>query len=208
MKTLFITILALLLAVPAFATTILFSDKDRFLEHVESPYLFEDFDQYSYGQLVSPSLELQQWNYKVVISAATNLYSGNGNMSTRCVNDTLVMDFSVSPMPITAIGGNFWPTDKYGHDMVGFTKVVLSDGTEITFENADLDNFLGITSQHGAAFTRLELTVAGSLIRPYSWPTVDNLYVGTAIPNPEPSSLLLFASGVCGVVIFIRRKRT
>jgi hypothetical protein len=210
MKNLLITSLLLLLAVPAFATTVSYDDIDLFLAKVETPFLFEDFEQYDYGKFVSPSLLLEDEgnNYIVVLSASTKLYSGDGNMSTKCVNDTLVMDFSQSPTPITAVGGNFWPTDIKGNDLEGYTRLVLSDGTVIDSASADIDDFLGFTASAGSAFTRLELTVAGSLALPKSWPTVDNLYVGTAIPNPEPSSLLLLATGICGIGIVIRRKRT
>jgi hypothetical protein len=208
MKRLLITALFLMLAVPAFATTVLYDDKDEFLAKVETTFFFESFDQYQRGKFVSTSLLLEDEgkNYIVVLSAATKLYSGDGNMSTKWANDTLIMDFSQSPTPITAVGGNFWLTDKYFNDLVGFTRVILSDGTEITSENADSDYFLGFTSPHGPAFTRLEFTVTGSLTNPYAWPTVDNLYVGTAIPNPESSSLLLLATGICGTGLIIRRK--
>ena len=207
MKNLLIPILLLLLAVPAFATTITYSDKDLFLAKVETPFLFENFSQYPY-QLVRNPIVITQGDYSVVLSAANSvngLVTGRGIIDTNYAKDTLRIDF-LGCLPVTAIGGNFGPANISGGNITGSAKITLSDGTVYEDTNADLTDFVGFTSSGGTAFTRLELTVKGYTRT--GFPTVDNLYAGTAIPNPEPSSLWLLATGVCGIGVVIRRKRS
>jgi hypothetical protein len=212
MKGIRFLIFMLIATAPAYATAIRIDTESEFLAALENPYLFEDFNQYTYGSYVAPALELDASGYQVVLSAQTKLYSGDGDMSTRCVDDVLVIDFSSFSIPITAIGGYFWPTDIQDRDLVGYTKVVLSDGSVYEIEKADYDTFLGFISTDNTVFSRLEISVLGRLSAPYSWPTVDNLYAGTVnpdfdpVPNPEPSSLLLLTTGLCGIVFFLRRK--
>ncbi len=211
--------LALFLALssPAFATAIRVDSEAEFLSSIETPYLFEDFEEYQYGSLIAPTLTLAQNDYLAVMSAQTKLYSGVGNMSTKCINDLLVVDFSDSPEPVTAVGGYFWPTDIHGNNLTGYTKIVLSDGSVYEIENAAYGSFLGVIGTDGTFFERLEISVLGSALIPYTWPTVDNLYAGAArslvggdetpIPNPEPSALLLLFTGLCGLGIKLLRRK-
>ena len=211
-------LLALLIAAaPVYATAIRFDSEAEFLQNIEIPYLYDDFNQYTYGSLIAYYLVLDQHEYSTVLSAENKLYSGNGNMSTNHVDDVLVLDFSESPTPVTAVGGYFWPTDIEGSDLIGYTKISLSDGTVLENRDADYTNFLGFVSTDESGFQKLEISVLGRLDNPYSWPTVDDLYIGSAknlvggddtpIPYPEPSSLLLLGTGICGIVMVMRRKK-
>jgi hypothetical protein len=128
------------------------------------------------------------------------------SVTTICVNDHLVMDFSGSRTPITAIGGNFGQTNFGIADLEGNMKVTLSDGSVYEIENANRKYFLGLFSPDGPAFQRLGILVLGSPGLNRSWPTVDNLYIGSAIHAPEPSSLLLLATGVCGIGLLTRKR--
>jgi hypothetical protein len=218
MRTFVIAIVLLLLAIPASATAIQYSSKDEFLAALQTPYFFEDFDQFTYGGFISPSLELEKENYLVVLSAANRLFSGNGNMSVDCAKDHLIIDFSGSLTgnytPITAVGANFWPADFYGNSVVGPVRVTLSDGSVYESDTASSGTFVGFTSTDGLAFQRLEFAIPTELCTSCYWPTIDNLYVGSAIggadtpiPNPEPSSMLLLGSGICGIAVEIRNKK-
>jgi hypothetical protein len=219
MKNIVLTIGLLLLAAPAHSAIITYDNREAFLAAIQTPYLFENFDKYSYKDLVDLSLELQEENYDLVLSAESRLFSGYGNMSINCATDRLIIDFAGSGTypAITAVGGNFWPTDFHGYDMVGNTRVILSDGSEYEIANAGSDSFLGLISTDGSAFIRLEVVVSERPDGLYSWPTLDNLYAGSArnqmggdeppIPNPEPSSLALLATGVCGIRIIMRRNK-
>jgi hypothetical protein len=221
MRKLSISILFLLLAVPAFATTVSYTDKDLFLTKVETPFLFEDFSQYPYTRVTDPPIVrvddpilITEGNYTAVLTAANSingLIIGRGFINTNWSNDTLRIDF-LGSMPVTAIGGNFWLTYK-GNNIPGSATVLLSDGTVITNTSAELNDFLGFTT-NGSAITRLELTVQSNDIAFAAHSTVDNLYIGTAlssddmtIPTPEPSSLMLLPTGICGIGIIIRRKK-
>lgn len=221
MRIILIAVMLLLLAIPASATAIQYSSKDAFLAAVEAPYLFENFSQYAYGELVAQSLAVEKENYLVVLSAAHRLFSGDGNMSINCANDLLIIDFSSSLIenhsPITAFGANFWPTDFSGHNLVGPIKVTLSDGSVYQSETAYNGAFVGFISADGSAFQTIEVTVPARPGDPYSWPTLDNLYAGSVqnhmggdnppIPNPEPSSLLLLGTGICGIGIVVRNAK-
>jgi hypothetical protein len=217
MRTFLIVIVLLLMAIPASATAIQYSSKDDFLAAVKSPYFFENFDQFTYGGFISPSLSLEKENYLVVLSASTRLFSGNGDMSVNCAKDQLIIDFSGSTgnyTPVTAVGAYFWPADFYGNSLVGPIKITLSDGTVYETYTASSGTFVGFTSTGGTAFQKLEFSIPSELSRSYSWPTIDNLYVGSAIggidnplPSPEPSSMLLLGSGICGIAVVIRNKK-
>jgi hypothetical protein len=61
----------------------------------------------------------------------------------------------------------------------------------------------------GVPFQSLEVKIVHE--KPYdpSWPTVDNLYVGSDpnhTPVPEPSAFMLLSLGLCGVGTFLLRK--
>ncbi len=208
MRSIRILILVLIAAAPAYATAVRIDSESEFLAAIQTPYLFEDFGEYTYGSYIAPTLFIAQYNYEALLSAETKLYSGLGNMSTRCVNDILVMDFTDSPAPVTAVGGYFWPTGYWGNNLTGYTRVVLSDASVYEIEVSEYGSFLGLVSLDQTAFERLEISVLGKLDTPWSWPTVDNLYAGTAlelvgmtfvpVPSPEPSSLMLSSAGLCG----------
>jgi hypothetical protein len=206
MKTTLIVIALVLLSCPAFATAIPTTSESDFLAAIKSSYLFEDFNEYTYGSYKLPSLSLEENGYIAVLSSGHKLYSGNGFMSTNCANDPLIIDFSESAIPVTAIGGHFWPTGASGNNLIGYTKLVLSDGTVYEIQSADYDDFVGFVSHDGTAFEKIEISVLGGQVSPYTWPSVDNLYVGTA-HAPEPSTLLLISTGIAGLGVLSFRKK-
>jgi hypothetical protein len=201
-----------LATIPAYSDTIQINSESDFIEAIENPYLFENFSLYSSG-FKGYSLSLKENGYIAVMSASRGLYSLQQNISTRCDYDILRISFTDSPTPVTAVGGYFWPTDYPGHNLTGQTKVKLSDGTEIVSANADYSDFLGFINTNGETFQFLEISVLSQ----HTWPTLDNLYVGSAnesssedtstILTPEPASLCLLASGILGIGIVLWRKR-
>jgi hypothetical protein len=206
MQKILIVIMLMAAAIPATADAIRINSKEEFLEAIQTPFLFEDFNQYAYGSKIALNLKIDENNYSVVLASSRRIYSTNMGVSTMCVNDHLIMDFSRSQTPITAIGGNFGQTNFGFADLEGNMKVSLSDGSMYEIENANRNYFLGLISTDGTAFQRLEISVFGSPGLNRSWPTVDNLYIGSAIHAPEPSSILLLATGFCGIGLLARKR--
>jgi hypothetical protein len=207
--------LIVLLAQPMYASAIQVNSEEIFLESIQTSYLFEDFDEYSKGTFSAKSLVVNENGYSAELSAAiTKLYSGPGIMAARYANDIIVINFSGISDPVTAIGGYFWPIGSTMQDLTGYTKIKLSDGSVYEVTNANSSSFLGFVSQDGTVFESLQISVLGGNATPYTWPAVDNLYVGSAKPipgdqpiaNPEPSTFILLASGLCGACFVGFRK--
>jgi hypothetical protein len=205
MKSFWMIIALLVIAVPLQANPIPYTSEAAFLQYLESPYLIENFDTMRYGSYKAPTMRLNQSGYQVVLSAYSRLYSLPGSMSTNSSYDVLKIDFTESPNPVTAVGGYFWPTDLPGNNLTGPIRIVFSDGSEYVAENAAYGDFLGFTITDGTAFQFLEIS---TLVRS-SWPTVDHLYVGNDPPiaTPEPSSLLFLGTGIGGIGMLVLRKK-
>ena len=197
----FLTALLILSATSTtFAATTVFTDESAFLSAIQPGYYLEDFDSFACGSFVGPSLDFGPINgFSYTMSASLDLWSGPGNMSTNNAFDPINIAFTGSA--VTAVGGNFWPTDIAGGDVVGNIDLWLSDGTTLTIVNADFSTFRGFVSD-GAAFTSMSLSIPGPTIQ---WPTVDDFYVGQVIPAP---GAILLASIGAGFVGWLRRRRT
>jgi hypothetical protein len=207
--------LLVLLAQPMYASAIQVNSEEIFLESIQTSYLFEDFAEYSKGAFSAKSLALNEDGYSAELSTAiSKLYSGPGIMAARYANDILTIRFSGISDPVTAIGGYFWPIGSMMQNLTGYTKIKLSDGSVYEVTNANSSSFLGFISQDGTVFESLEISVLGGNATPYTWPAVDNLYVGNAKPipddqpiaNPEPSTLVLLATGLCGACLAVFKK--
>jgi hypothetical protein len=208
MKRLLILLMLLMVSCPAWAGIIQFDSKSEFINVLKVPYLFEDFEDYGFGTYFAPSLVLNDNGYEAELSARRKLFSLIGSMTSNYANDPLIIDFNNSPTPVTAIGGVFWPTGWIGEDTNGYVRITLSDGTlhDVGFDSANSDTFLGFATD-GSPFQRLEVKIVHETIYDPTWPTVDNLYIGSdPFSVPEPSSFLLIALGLCLASIVFWRK--
>jgi hypothetical protein len=191
---LWVTIAFVLLTTVASATTTIFYDETNFLNYVNPGYYLEDFTALTGGNGVIANPTTFSGNgYSYEISATSYLYSLTNAVSTGYPTETLTVS-NFTGTPATAVGGYFYPTDDPGNDTTGTIKVYVSvDGQTytLTYASSSPRQFLGIVST--TAFGSLNITSDG-----VSFPSLDHLYVGSAVPIP-PSALLL-GSGLLGLL--------
>lgn len=127
-----------------------------------------------------------------------------GFANVGSVNDVwLSANFSNTPIVftftsgnVTAVGGAFFQTNLGGEEVVlGTITIALSNGTSVNLTNPTNSSFLGFTSP-GAPIASLKFTPGVN-----TWATVNNLYVGQAIPAPA------LLPGLVGLGVAVLRKR-
>lgn len=126
--------------------------------------------------------------------------AANPWLSTNTATDTIT--FNNFGGGVEAAGGNFFGSDVLGSFAAGSVTVTATDGSGTvsqTIVGATTSSFLGFVSDGPLS----SLTVAA--VQPSSgflWPTVDNLVLAKAIP--EPTTLGLFAAA--GAMVLRRRR--
>ena len=192
MRRLFYTLLVILaLSTAASANTAIFNDETSFLSALQSGYYLEDFNNFTYGTYYYDPLGFGPTNgfsYRMS-SPLRGLFSLDGKMANLESTETIIIDFTGSPSPVKAVGGNFWPTDIEGQNLAGKIDLSLSDGTQLNLTNADFTTFRGFISD-GAAFTYMRISTGGGGTE-ISYPTVDHLYIGQPAPAPNQPPVAL-----------------
>ncbi len=130
---------------------------------------------------------------------------GNPWLSTNTAADTV--SFYNFTGGVAALGGNFFGSDISGGFAAGSVTLTATDAdgtvTE-TINGATVSSFLGFVSSTG---TLDSATLAS--VEPESgflWPTVDNLTLAAAVPEPETYALMLAGMGLVGWMA--RRRRS
>ncbi len=187
-----------LTVVGAASGAIVFDDKDAFLSVLIQPgFYLEDFATFTTPGPQGSSLDFGPTNeFSYTMSAPpSGLFVVSENMSTFEASEALVIDFTGSP--VTAMGGNFWPTVSTGGDAVGIIEIWLSDGTNevVTITNQDPRPFRGFVS-YGDPFTSMSIKT-NYTVDPI-FPTVDNFYVGQVVPVPSAVLLGIIGLGYAG----------
>jgi hypothetical protein len=205
--------LGLALSVSAGAAS--FTSQTAFVNALQPGYIFNNFNS-SDGQFGNP-YDMSQGAFDFNASTDDNTTGPGGPAviffldleGTLAMNiggggnfgggDTLTLNFTSDN--VTAIGGDFFLTNFIGNlDPAQFT-LGLSDGTNVSFSNADSNNFFGYTSS--TPITSLTFN-PGATNR---WAVIDNLYVGEVAAAPEPSSWLLMLSAVGAGIALTRTRR-
>jgi hypothetical protein len=189
------------IAPSAFAATI-YDSSAAFLPLV-APGAF--LNTFSTGGIVDPNgippNPLATINYSgsgyayTVTADASGVYVDNVTVGNWATLDPVIVTFTGNP--VTAIGGNFFLTNLAGTFQPVAVTIQLSDGTSETFTPANTSAYRGFISTE--AITSMTLPSAAF------FHNIDNLTVGTAVPEPTTVSLI---ATVGATAWFVRRRRT
>ncbi len=122
---------------------------------------------------------------------------GNPALSTSSAYDVIVLNGFGSG--VSALGANFFASSLEGAFTTGSLTVTATDagGTVTrTISNALTSSFLGFVSDTGSLISASVVAVqptSGLL-----WPTMDNLHLASAVPEPESYALMLGGLGLLG----------
>jgi len=130
------------------------------------------------------------------------------NAALSTVSSFDIIDLRGFTGGVGALGGNFFGTDFNGMFSSAsiFVTATDADGTVTrTIDNATAASFLGFVSSRGMLIsTTVEAFQNGTGVG-FLWPTVDNLMLASAVPEPESYALLLAGLGLVGAMA--RRRR-
>jgi hypothetical protein len=185
--------------VAAPATADVFTDSASFLDQVVPGYYYNNFTGVPGG--AQPSLDYSSGGFSYTISTApgsiSGLFNGTGIVSTDNAGDAILIEFTSGN--VTAVGGNFWSTDINFFPFAADVTLDLSDGTSVTFFSTSANDFRGFTSDQ--VITSMTIDAVDPVAGP-AWSTLDNLYVGVAVPAPGAVALL----GLGGLAAARRRR--
>jgi hypothetical protein len=162
--------------------TAIFTDRAAFLAALAARQTQNAFDDVAAGASGGLNYVDNGFEYLIYTQFFSDgaLYNGPGFVSTERVGDNIVVYFSGNP--VTAVGGNFWPSDFFLRPTNGSIDLFLDDGTRETIESSGPDDFRGFIT----ALPVGRLTIDAPDIAkppdgtsPDRWPTLDNLVIGT-----------------------------
>ncbi len=190
-----------------------YTDLPSFMAQLQPGYYLETFDGIGLG-LLGVTLGFSDGTYSYTASAPAphelfGQYAPSSVtdrvLSNNTATDTIRFDFTSAN--VTAVGGYFFPTNILYELIPGNTVLTLSDGTVVALMDGTPASFVGFTTDPGVWITSLTVDAVDTPGDPpvYRWPTVNDLYVGTAIPEPTTGALL--AGGVLLLAALARRRK-
>ena len=130
--------------------------------------------------------------------------TGNPFLSTTLAEST--MTFSAFTVGVRGIGGNFFGSNISGLFAPGDLTLTATDASGTvtrTITGATMSSFLGFISD--GPITQLTLASVQPSTGGFLWPSVDNLVLAAAVPEPGTYAMMLAGLGVFGVMA--RRRR-
>jgi hypothetical protein len=183
----------------ATATTTEYIDQNSFLAGINQTKYLETFDSQPYGTVIASPLNFSGSGFSYSASANGGFYNIKDGttsdvwLSTQGNTVPLTLTFSSN---VTAVGGSIFATDYYGTAGAGQFTFVLDDNTLVT-RTLDQNSFEGFISS---------LPINSLTIYPQSnasFVTINDLYVGTKLPEPSGLAVML----VAGAGLLSRRAR-
>lgn len=187
------------LAAAGSANAAVYTSSAAFLPNLAPGFYLEGFGAVAAGPAASLNFgPVNGYSYTVGTPAGSvsGLYNDPGLISTDNATDAIQITFTGAP--VTAVGGNFWSTDINFAAIPATVTLQLSDGTTEVFNSTSSADFRGFTS--GVAITSMTINAADVPVN--AWATLDNLYVGAAVPAPGSLALVGLGALVAG-----RRRR-
>lgn len=187
--------LALAAASVASAQTTTYTASGPFLATLAPGSYTETFADPSFSG--DPSADFSSGAFAYTVSAPGAVYGNGVLIGTNLPGETLTITFTGAP--VTAIGGNFWATNISDIFQPTPITLTLSNGTTTTFTptSETVGSFRGFTSTLAIASLTISSTAA-------VYAGMDNFTVGSAVP--EPTSALLLALGLGGMLMARRRR--
>lgn len=182
----------------AMASSTVYTDLASFLANTQPGFFFNNFTGVPTGSVPSVGAAGNGYAYTITATGlgSNNLFNDPGIISTDSALDAILVTFTGAP--VTAIAGNFWASDiNFAPTGTNIT-INLSDGTNVSFGTTGPNTFRGFTSN--VAITSMTIDAPESPAN--AWATMDNFYVGAAIPAPGAVAML----GLAGLVANRRRR--
>ncbi len=197
LKSFVFLVVAFIMANSAFAVSTVYTSLATFLPNLAPGFFFNNFATVLPGAAVSlPFGPVNGFSYTVSTppGSISGLFNDPGIISTDNAADKILVTFTGAA--VTALGGDLYATDINFLPIAANVTIALSDGTVETYASSAANRFRGFTTTGPAitSFTIDAIDPVGS----FAWATLDNLYVGTFIP--EPSSVALLAIGAIGLL--------
>lgn len=177
-----------------------YTDSASFLANVAAGYYLNGFDDAVPGPSGDLSYSQNGFSYTVgtQTGAVSGLYNDVGLISTDNAGDSIVVNFTSGN--VFAVGGNFWATDISVFPTGTGMTVTLNDGSTVSYTSTGPSDFRGFVSD--TAISSITIDAPDDLSGTPFWATMDNLYVGAAVPAPAAGAVFGLA-GLAG----LRRRR-
>lgn len=182
----------------ASALTATYTSPAEFLAWVAPGSNTQGFDDPSFS--LEPSFKFGGGAFIYTVSAPGGLYGNGIFIGTNFPGESLTVTFT--GFNVSAFGGNFYATNIDGAFQATPITLTLSDGTTSTFtpSSATTGSFRGFTTDF-PSINSFTIASTGAV-----FVGMDNFTVGSVGVVPEPTSYMLFALGLGGLLLARRRQ--